>query len=182
MTTRTWPSRILIYPDRGVEGHGWDTDSCRTGYAQLVCAQCHVTITFLNKEMKSVGLFFPAGQQIRRYHGGECNQEDPQRRRLQEWKQTVTGFKMGSTVILNTSYGQASTLRPARPAPTVTCPTPKSASTGPDHRVMSPLADFGARAVSYRERRVAEGTGRAIQERTTNSSDPLRDRDRGEAL
>ena len=91
----------------------------------LVCAQCHVTYVIpKDKEMKSVGVFFPwQGSKV-----GDISVEniikviksDPA---YLEWKQNVTGFKLGFSGTRNMSFtaGTASTGRPMSPAPTATC-------------------------------------------------------------
>ncbi len=84
--------------DKALKDMGFDPAAAsRQEKRSLVCAQCHVTYVIpKDKEMKSVGVFFPwQGSKF-----GDISVEnvikilksDPA---LLEWKQTVTGFKVG---------------------------------------------------------------------------------------
>jgi nitrite reductase (cytochrome c-552) len=89
----THPVAQRSFPLAGID---WEKAS-RQHMRSLVCAQCHVTYVInKDKDMKSVGLFFP-------YQGskeGDISVEniikvlksDPS---YLEWKQNVTGFKLG---------------------------------------------------------------------------------------
>lgn len=79
--------------DMGVDTTKLDHQTKRT----LVCAQCHVTYVIpKDKDMKSIGVFFPwQGSKV-----GNITIENIIKKILSdpsylEWKQTVTGFKMG---------------------------------------------------------------------------------------
>ena len=84
--------------DKALKDMGFDpATASRQEKRSLVCAQCHVTYVIpKDKEMKSVGVFFPwQGSKF-----GDISIEniikilksDPA---YLEWKQTVTGFKVG---------------------------------------------------------------------------------------
>jgi len=123
----------------------------------LVCAQCHVTyIIPKDKEMHSTDVFFPwQGSEV-----GNINVENiikviKSSPANGEWKQTVTGFKLG--FIRHPEYELFSNNSPhwAAGVTCADCHMPKVTVVGQtvsDHRIMSPLkSDLKACAACHSE-------------------------------
>lgn len=110
----------------------------------LVCAQCHVTYNIpKDKDMKSVGLFFPwQGSKLGNITVENIIKKIRSDAAYGEWKQTVTGFKLGfirhpeyELFSNNSVHWKAGAACPDCHMP-YTIVGSKKAS---DHRVMSPL-------------------------------------------
>lgn len=155
---------------------GVDTDKLsRQDMRSLVCAQCHVTYNIpKNKEMKSVGLFFPwQGSKF-----GDITVENVIKKirsddAYREWKQTVTGFKMGFIRHPEYELFTANSVHFKAGAACADCHMPYTkvgVNKVSDHRVMSPLkADFKACVQCHTESAEwLKGQVVAIQERTTS--------------
>ncbi|HTP64398.1 MAG TPA: ammonia-forming cytochrome c nitrite reductase subunit c552 [Geobacteraceae bacterium] len=124
---------------------GKDPDKLtKTEMRSLVCAQCHVTYDIIkDKEMKSVGVFFP--WQGSKWGGITIEniirkiRSDPS---YLEWKQGVTGFKMGFIRHPEFEMFSNNSVHWKAGVTCADCHMPQVEMNGQkvsDHRVMSPL-------------------------------------------
>jgi nitrite reductase (cytochrome c-552) len=139
----------------------------------LVCAQCHVTYNIpKDKDMKSVGLFFP----WQNSKWGAITVEDVIKKirsddAYREWTQKVTGFKMGFIRHPEFEFYSNNSVHFKAGAACADCHMPFTkvgVNKVSDHRVMSPLkADFKACVQCHTEgTEWLKGQVVAIQERT----------------
>ncbi len=116
----------------------------------LVCAQCHVTYTIpKDKEMHSTGLFFPwQGSKLGAIPIENIIQKIRSDPAYQEWKQSVTGFKLGFIRHPEFELFSHRSVHWKAGASCADCHMPYTrvgAFKVSDHRIMSPLKnDFRA--------------------------------------
>jgi nitrite reductase (cytochrome c-552) len=157
--------------DMGVDTNNLDHQTKRS----LVCAQCHVTYVIpKDKEMHSVGVFFP-------WQGSKVGnitieniikkiQSDPA---YLEWKQTVTGFKMGFIRHPEYELFSNNSVHWKAGASCADCHMPYTkvgAHKASDHRITSPLKNGlkGCLQCHAESPEWLKGQIFAIQDRTTS--------------
>ncbi len=126
--------------DMGVDTAKLDHQTKRT----LVCAQCHVTYVIpKDKDMKSVGVFFPwQGSKLGNITIENIIKKIKSDPSYGEWKQTVTGFKMGFIRHPEYELFSNNSVHSKAGASCADCHMPYTkvgAHKASDHRITSPL-------------------------------------------
>ena len=110
----------------------------------VICAQCHVTYTIeKDKDMKSVGLFFPwQGSKWGNISIENIIKKIRSNPAYEEWKQGVTGYKLGYIRHPEFEMFSNNSIHWSAGVSCVDCHMPPTTVDGrsvTDHRVMSPL-------------------------------------------